>query len=132
VYTSMFGNAGGVCGSGLAFAQLQASNLILATFCQRRDDQVAKLIAGPKCSFVECLRGACDQVKNAGRAPLVVSLTLLRKVRKPCSFCPQAEDFGPAGADVIGSKHLGACLSRLPDRSSLTALRNKDNEWHPS
>ena len=65
-----------------------AKHNLICTFCQRRDDQVAKLIAGPEVFICDACVALADQVKNGGSRAARGSLTLATEgARARCSFC---------------------------------------------
>ena len=83
----MVGNAGGSWWHRVWRSRNAKRNLI-CTFCERRDDQVAKLIAGPGVFICDACVALADQVKNGGSRAARGSLTLAREGSKArCSFC---------------------------------------------
>jgi len=84
----MVGNAGGSWWHRVWRSRNAKHNLI-CTFCQRPDNEVAKLIAGPEVFICDGCVSLADQVKNYGsRLAARGSLTLAREGSKSrCSFC---------------------------------------------
>jgi hypothetical protein len=84
----MVGNAGGSWWHRVWRSRNARRNLI-CTFCERPDDQVAKLIAGPNVFICDACVALADQVKNGGsRLAARGAFTLAREGAKArCSFC---------------------------------------------
>ena len=83
----MVGNAGGSWWHRVWRSRNAKRNLI-CTFCQRPDNQVAKLIAGPGVFICDACVALAERTKNGGSRATRGSLTLAKEGAKArCSFC---------------------------------------------
>src|SRR6266849_4884370 len=83
----MVGNAGGSWWHRVWRSRNAKSNLI-CTFCERPDDQVAKLIAGPEVFICDACVALAARAKNGGSAAARDPFTLAKEGGKArCAFC---------------------------------------------
>src|SRR5258708_17150354 len=83
----MVGSAGGSWWHRVWRSRNARRNLI-CTFCERPDNQVAKLIAGPNVFICDACVALAERAKNGGSRAARGSLTLAKEGAKArCSFC---------------------------------------------
>src|SRR5258708_36409888 len=108
----MVGNAGGSWWHRVWRSRNAKRNLI-CTFCERPDDQVAKLIAGPEVFICDACVALAERTKNGGSRGARGPFTLAKegaKVRG--SFCRKRRAADPPGLTVSAASIFGESPQR--------------------
>jgi hypothetical protein len=100
---------------------------LTCTFCERTQDQVEKLIAGPKVFICDACVALAEMSMTAGSGPPCGSLLLAgERARARCSFCGKRRETGrplltgPA-ANICG-ECLTVCRQILTDSAALRTV----------
>src|SRR5258708_14506921 len=102
----MVGSAGGSWWHRVWRSRNAKRNLI-CTFCERPDNQVAKLIAGPEVFICDACVALAERTRNGGSRAARDPFTLAKEGAKVrCSFCRQRR---PAERPVLASCAASDC-----------------------